>query len=115
MAQQAKNPTSIHEDVGLIPDLTQCVKDPGIATKCDISCRCSWNLALPWLWHRPAAAALTQPLAWETPYAIGATLKKKRFLENYTQGLVFIVFHFFRNINFYLMITSLSEVFHKRK
>ena len=27
LAQQVKNPTSIHEDVGLIPGLTQWVKD----------------------------------------------------------------------------------------
>ena len=27
VAQQVKNPTSIHEDVGSIPDLTQWVKD----------------------------------------------------------------------------------------
>ena len=27
MAQQVKNPVSIHEDVGSIPGLIQCVKD----------------------------------------------------------------------------------------
>ena len=42
MAQWLKNPTSILEDVGLIPGLTQWVKDD----------------ALLWLWCKLVAAAL---------------------------------------------------------
>ena len=30
-----------------------------------------------WLWPRPAAVALMQPLAWEPPYVTGAALKSK--------------------------------------
>ena len=33
------------------------------------------DLALLWLWCRPAAAALICPLAWELPYAVGVALK----------------------------------------
>ena len=31
-----------------------------------------------WLWRRLGAAAPIRPLAWESPYAIGAALKKKK-------------------------------------
>ena len=46
--------------MGLIPGLTQWVKDPAL------------------LWFSPTAAALIQPTAWELTYAAGAALKKKR-------------------------------------
>ena len=45
---------------------------------CGVGRRCSLDLALLWLWHRPAATALIGPLAWDPPYAIGAALEKKK-------------------------------------
>ena len=44
---------------------------------CGVGHRYGLDLALLWLWPRPAAAALIQPLAWELPYAAGAALKRK--------------------------------------
>ena len=43
---------------------------------CDVGCRYGSDLALLWLWHRPAATVWIQPLAWEPPHAAGASLKK---------------------------------------
>ena len=45
---------------------------------CGVGCRCSLDPELLWLWPRPAAEALIQPLAWEPPYAMGAALKKQK-------------------------------------
>ena len=74
MAQQIKNLTSIHEAVALIPGLTHWTKD----------------LALPWLWHRLAAAALVRSLAWELPYATGAALKKEKKKKQKTNPETYI-------------------------
>ena len=45
---------------------------------CGVGQRPGSDLALQWLWHRPAAIALSEPLAWEPPYAAGMALKSKK-------------------------------------
>ena len=42
----------------------------------------------PWLWCRPAAVAPIRPLAWESPYAVGTTLKDKKKQTNTDHGLI---------------------------
>ena len=36
-----------------------------------------YDPALLWLWCRPAAAVLIQPLAWELPYAVDVPPQEK--------------------------------------
>jgi len=46
---------------------------------CGVGHRCVVDLALLWLWCRPAAVALIQPLAWESPYAAaGVAIKSPK-------------------------------------
>ena len=73
-----KNPTSIHEDSGLIPGPAQRVKGSGTAVSYGVSHRPGSDPELLWLWCRPAAVALIQPRAWELPYAAGVALKSKK-------------------------------------
>ena len=45
---------------------------------CAVAHRHGSDLALLWLWHRPVATALIQPLAREPPCAVGAAIKKTK-------------------------------------
>ena len=71
MAQWVKNLTGVHEDVGLTPGLTQWTNDLAL-----LQAALLWLWL--WLWCRPAAAVLTQLLAWEPPFALGSALKRRK-------------------------------------
>ena len=45
---------------------------------CGVGRRHGSDLALLWLWCRPAAVALIEPLAWDPPYATDAALKSRK-------------------------------------
>ena len=45
---------------------------------CGVGHGCGLDLVLLWLWCRPEAATLIQPLAQELPYATGMTVKSKK-------------------------------------
>ena len=45
---------------------------------CGIGHRRGSDPAMLWLWWRPPATAPITPLAWETPYAEGEALEKKK-------------------------------------
>ena len=51
-------------------------EESSIALSCGVGHRPSSDLALLWLWHRPATKAPIQPLAQETPYIAGLALKR---------------------------------------
>ena len=45
---------------------------------CGTGRRCSLDLALLWLWRRPAATHPIRPLAWEPPYTADAAQKRTK-------------------------------------
>ena len=53
----------------------------GVEVSCDAGRRRGSDLALLWLWRRPAATAPIRPLAWEPPYAAVVALEKTKEKE----------------------------------
>ena len=72
-----KNLTSIHDDVSLIPGLTQGLRI-WCCCGCGVGRRCGSHLVLLQLWCRLAAAALIWPLSYELLYAARVALKKEK-------------------------------------
>ena len=55
-----------------------CGVGHSVAVNCGVGHRRGSDPALLWLWCRPAATVLITPLAWESPYAMGAALKRPK-------------------------------------
>ena len=66
--------------------------ESSIAVSAGVDHRCSSALALLWLWCRPAAPALIQPLAWEPPYAVGAGLTKTKQTDKIKSSFLISIF-----------------------
>ena len=73
MAQWVKDPTCL---------LKICVQSPALLNGLRIQC-------CPNLWHRPAAAALIRPPAWELPYATSKAVKGKKKKKKKMYGIHF--------------------------
>ena len=60
---------------------------------CGVGHRLGLDLALLWLWCRPAAVATIRLLAWEPPYAAGAALKIQKKKKKKKIGVLpFVLF-----------------------
>ena len=92
------NPPSIHDDVDLIPGLTQWVRvgqGGSACVSCGVGCRHGWDPV--WL------------LAWELPYAVDKTLKsktKQNKNKNYLEQRVLKNKIYIKNIYFIRVYTN---------
>ena len=57
---------------------------------CGVGRRCVLDLALLWLWCRPAAVDPIRLLAWELSYAVGSALKRKK--KKYIDFFIIVLF-----------------------
>ena len=58
---------------------------------CGVGCRGGLDPMLLWLWCRPAATAPIGPLAWEPPYATGATQEIAKKRKNFGNNILSIL------------------------
>ena len=80
---------------------------------CGVGRRCGSDVALLWLWHRPAATAPIRPLAWEPPYTAGMALEKTKKKKkkgkrkiNFTLGLSIFLWRL-TSIIYYIIIHNI--------
>ena len=71
------NPTRNHEVASLIPGLAHWVKDLVLCCR-ELRCGSQTRLGSGIAVHRPVVTAPVRPLAWESPCASGAALKRQR-------------------------------------
>ena len=101
MAQWLMNLTSIREDKVLSPAGLRRLR----MWRCrELRCPCrrSWDPEVPWLWRRPAAPALTGPLAWEPPHTVSLRTTRARdplrhdgnAISSFFKVVFLSVFHF---------------------
>ena len=83
---------------------------------CGVGCRRGSDLALLWLWCRPAATVLIGPLTCKPPYATGAALKKDKKGQKKTtlppsisQTFIFIVIPLRKISDTFVLITPLMK------
>ena len=96
------NLTRNHDVLGLIPGLTQWVKDLALAMSCDVGHRNGSDLVLLCPWCRLAVVAPIGPLAWEPLYAAGTALKSKNKQTKKTKWLghmIVLLLVFLRNLH----------------
>ena len=79
MAQRLMNPTQlVTTRIQFDPWPHSVGQGSHVAMSCSIGRRHGTDPSLLWLWCRPAATALIQPLDWDPPYASGTALKRQR-------------------------------------
>ena len=57
---------------------------------CGVGRRDGSDLALMWLWRRPAGVAPIHPLAWEPAYAMSEALKRQKVLWAHIYSFIYI-------------------------
>ena len=61
---------------------------------CGVGRRRGLDLALLWLWRRPAATVPIRPLAWEPPYTAGVALKGQKVQKKKKREDIIILIQF---------------------